>query len=502
MAGNMQNGKNKGVNLLNRTIDDVDLGRKAPQNIEMEKALLGALIVDGENCLSEVEDLITHESFYLPSHQLIYSAIVKISDANASIDLLTISQKLSEMGVLESCGGPQYLMELSNVVVSSANAPFHATIVAQDYIRRGIIRNCSEAIKRAYDNTDDAFDNMDTLEEKNMALIPDAGSGEPVDGIEAHSECLETIARLKELGSKNIITGVDTGYKRLNEMTAGFQPSDLIILAGRPGSGKTAFSLCQLLTLNKNKGNAKKGVFFSLEMPTSQIMMRMISNVTEIDFSRLKNGNVTDDEYRRIASCSDKFSNIIIDDTPTMSITALKRKVKKITKSNEIEFIVIDYLQLLMPPKDAKRGNREQEVSQISRGLKIMAKEMGKPIIALAQLSRSSEQRTDKRPLLSDLRESGSLEQDADLVIFLHRPDYYDKEARDKDGNSLVGSAEIIVAKNRNGSTDTAIVEFRGEIMKFKDYGTEEHSYQPAIVKSITKQEDFDAKFIGEDEDF
>lgn len=485
--------KKQPLNLLAKRIDEVDLGRKAPQSVDMEKAVLAAIIIDKDG-IDVATEILKPESFYLPSHQKIFEAAIKIADRLEPIDLSIIGEQLSRDGSLELAGGVQYLIELTNTVVSSANLEFHCRIVAQKYIQRELIRLSHETIKDAYTPTKDVFDVIDRIENQVSGLFSDSVI-DPRDGVELFDECLEYVAELKA-NPKDGMHGLNTGISELNEITGGWRNGDLIILAGRTSMGKTVAALNQLVA------NNGVSAFFSLEMPSQQIMFRLMSSQSKIHYSSIERGIMSDADFNKLISSRSVFERIIIDDSHSMTLNTLKRKIRKIKRTNDLKLVVIDYLQLLM--SNEKRGNREQEIAQISKGLKIIAKEMDIPVIALAQLSRAVETRTDKRPMLSDLREGGSIEMDADVVMFAYRAEYYDKEAKDEEGNSLKGIIEFIVAKNRNGATGVAKARFTGEIMKIDDFKNEVISLIPPAsnYKAITSTPEFEKSFLGDEDAF
>lgn len=470
--------KKTSLNLLTKRIDDVDLGRKAPQSIEMEKAILAAIMID-KDAIDTVREILSEASFYLPSHQKIFSASLKISSRHEPVDIALLAEQLSKDGVLEMCGGPGYLIELSNTVASSANVEFHSRIVAQKFIQRELIRLGNDVIKHGYDSTKDVFETLDETESKIYQLSENYTSEDPVNTSQVLGGALRDLQQRMDKSLNNELQGVETGFKQLNELSGGWQKGDLIIVAGRPGMGKTAFTL----TLARNAAVManQTAVFFSLEMPTNQLMMRLISSESDVEQEKIRRGTINQAELAQVTSKMDKLNkvNLFFDDTPGLSVMDFRKKVRKIKRAHEnLGLIVIDYLQLMTVNMIEGNGkiisNREQQIAFISRSLKSIAKELEVPIIALAQLSRQAENRgtstKPSKPMLSDLRESGSIEQDADMVIFLYREAYYDKEARDADGNSLEEVATISVAKNRNGRTDSFNARFIGKYVKYCDW--------------------------------
>jgi len=439
-------------------------GKVQPQAVDVEEAVLGAIMLD-KDALPVVMDILQPESFYKESHQLIYKAMRRLFEKTQPVDLLTVSDQLRTNGDLEKVGGPYYLVELTNKVASAANLEFHARIISQKFIQRELIRVSTEVIRDAYEDTTDVFDLLDQAEkglfditEKNMKR------GSESMGTLA-SKALKQLEALSE--REEGLTGVPTGFTELDRLTSGFQPSDLIILAARPGMGKTSFvlALARNAAMDFNKGVA----IFSLEMSNVQLVQRIISLEAEISGSKLRTGQLEDYEWQQLQSVIERVSEIpiYIDDTPGINIFELRAKCRRLKMQHDIQMVIIDYLQLMSGGSENKKGNREQEVSAISRGLKAMAKELNVPVIALSQLSRAVEVRGgSKRPQLSDLRESGSIEQDADIVSFIYRPEYY-SILEDEEGQSLRGVGEVIVAKHRNGALKSVRLKFVDEFAKF-----------------------------------
>lgn len=490
-------------NNLTKRIDEVDMGRKAPQSIEMERAILSAIMIDKE-AIDTVREILTENSFYLPSHQKIYTAALKISSRNEPVDIGLLAEQLSKDGVLEMAGGPAYLIELSNTVASSANVEFHSRIVAQKYIQRELIKLGNDMIKNGYDATKDVFETLDDSESKIYQLSENYTSDDPINTSFVLSEALSALQERMNKSLNQELQGVDTGFKQLNELSGGWQKGDLIIVAGRPGMGKTAFTL----SLARNAAvKGKTAVFFSLEMPTNQLMMRLISSEAEVEQEKIRRGTINQAELQQVTSKMDKLNkvNLFFDDTPGLSVMDFRKKVRKIKRDHGLDLVVIDYLQLMTVNMVEGSGkiisNREQQIAFISRSLKSIAKELEVPIIALAQLSRQAENRGSStkpsKPMLSDLRESGSIEQDADMVIFLYREAYYDKEAKDQDGNSLEEVATISIAKNRNGRTDSFNARFVGKYVKYCDWSDDMVSSNARFSEiKNTKSDDFDTPIM------
>jgi replicative DNA helicase len=484
-------------NLLGKKIKDVDLGKKAPQNIEMERAVLSALMLDKE-AMDLVNEILDVESFYLPNHQTVYAAAKKIYSRNEPIDIGILADQMLKDGTLEMVGGPAYLIDLSNVVGSSANVEFHSRIVAQKYIQRELIRLGNKVIEDSYDSGRDVFEVLDETEQSLYKLADNYTSKDPSIISSILIEAIEQLKGRILTAKDNKIQGVQTGFEKLDRITGGWQKSDLIIVAGRPGMGKTAFTLA--LARNAAVLDKKSVAFFSLEMSTGQILQRLISSETEIEQTKIQRGTLSPAELEIITTKIGNLNkaNLYIDDTAGLSVMDFRKKVRKIKRERGLDLIIIDYLQLMTGNVNEGKGkaitNREQEIAYISRSLKAIAKELEVPVIALAQLSRQTEQRSGsgkKRPLLSDLRESGSIEQDADMVIFLYREEYYNREnPEDADGNSLKGLAEIIIEKHRNGETDTVLARFVGQYIKYCNYDENGINYESSNFSKPSMNED------------
>lgn len=438
-------------------------GRMMPQALELEEAVIGALLVDRDGFPSVVE-ILNESTFYKDSHRTIYSVMSDLFEKSQPIDLLTVHEALKKTKQLEEIGGLNYLLELSNRVASAANLEYHARIVQQKYIQRELIRVSNESIKNSYEDEKDIFELLDDAE-RNLYEITDGNLSTSYEKLSAvAAKARKEIEAMSLKGDS--ITGVPTGFDDLDNLTSGWQRSDLIIIAARPGMGKTAFTL----SLARNAALAGKGVaIFSLEMANTQLALRIISMESDINSRTLRNGQLNEQEHSRMNSALDRMSElpIFIDDTPGINIFELRAKCRRLKQNHDIEMIVIDYLQLMTGAPNGKSGNREQEISSISRALKGLAKELNVPVIALSQLSRSVETRGgSKRPVLSDLRESGAIEQDADIVTFIYRPGYYEME---DDIDVPQDLAEIIIAKHRNGGLDTVNLRFVPEYVRFEN---------------------------------
>jgi replicative DNA helicase len=468
----------------NETPPDLGYGKLQPQAIPLEEAVLGAVMLD-KNALPIVLDILRPDSFYVEGHKMIYAAMLRLFEKSQPIDLLTVTEGLKKSGELEAIGGPYYLVELSNKVASAANIEFHARIIAQKFIQRELIRVSTNIIKDSFEDTTDVFDLLDSAEQGLFEIAENNMS----KGYETMgSLATKALKMLEELKNKEDgLTGIPSGFTNLDRLTSGWQPSDLIILAARPGMGKTSFvlSLAKNAALDFNKPVA----VFSLEMASIQLAQRLISMEAQISSSKLRNGQLEEYEWQQLHSAFEKVSEIpiFIDDTPAINVFELRAKCRRLKMQHDIQLVIIDYLQLMTSSADShKGGNREQEISSISRALKALAKELNIPVIALSQLSRAVEVRGgSKRPQLSDLRESGAIEQDADIVSFIYRPEYY-QILEDEEGNSLKGIAEIIIAKHRNGALDTVKLKFVDKFARFDNLDDLDlGSYDPFEDKPI-----------------
>jgi len=455
------------------------LGKLPPQAVDLEEAVLGALMLE-KDALSSVIDILKPEVFYVDKHQRIFHAIHVLFEKSSPVDILTVTAQLRQQGELEMIGGAYYITELTNRVASAANIEFHSRIIIQKFIQRELIRISTEVINSAYEDTTDVLDLLDKAE-KNLFDIAQNNlrrDSRKMDDI-LH-ETLKEIEAMKD--KKDGLTGVASGFTELDRMTSGWQKSDLVIIAARPAMGKTAF----VLTCARNAAVdfAKPVVVFSLEMSSVQLVNRLISGETEIEQEKIRKGRLEEWEWQQIHSKIGRLeaAPLIIDDTPALNIFEFRAKCRRLKSQHDIQLIIIDYLQLMQGKgSDGKGGgNREQEIGSISRALKSVAKELNVPVIALSQLSRAVENRPggSKRPMLSDLRESGSIEQDADMVLFLYRPEYYGL-TEDEDGSPTQGVGEVIIAKHRNGETGRVRLKFVGKYVKFTDLDQGMDSFPP-----------------------
>ena len=455
--------KKPAVRTFTKPNDLSGVGKLPPQAVDLEEAVLGALMLE-KSPLNDVIDIIHRpDIFYKDAHKKIYEAIQELFSASESIDILTVTQKLRANGEIDAVGGPYYISQLTNRVASAAHAESHARILVQKFILREMIRISGKVIQNAYDETTDIFNLFDEAESELFAVA----EGNIRKDYESMASLLFKAqneienAMLKEDG----VNGVATGFTDLDRITSGWQKSDMIVVAARPGMGKTAFVLS--MARNVAVDYQHPVAIFSLEMSSIQLVNRLISGEAEIPAEDIRRGNFSKKEFEQFFERTKQLSEapIYIDDTPALSIFELRAKCRRLKQQHDIQLIIIDYLQLMS--SGGKGGNREQEISNISRSIKEIAKELNVPIIALSQLTRSVETRGgDKRPMLSDLRDSGAIEQDADIVSFIYRPEYY-QLTEWPDGTPCTSQAEIIVAKHRNGSLKDIRLKFLGKYAKF-----------------------------------
>jgi replicative DNA helicase len=476
-------------------------GKLPPQAVDVEEAVLGALMLERDAYIT-VADIIDTPSFYKEEHQKIFDAIKKLSGKEKPVDLLMVTQELKDREQLDEIGGPGYITQLTRRVASAAHTEFHARIIAQKFIQRELIRVSSEIQTKSYDDTIDVDDLID-FSESSLFKVAEGNIKKETRPIKP--VLIEAIHQIeKARNQKDGLSGVPSGFTSLDRITSGWQRTDLIIIAARPAMGKTAFvlSMARNIAVDHNRPVA----IFSLEMSSIQLVNRLISAETELGAEKIKTGRLEEYEWQQLNQRIKALDNapLFIDDTPALSIFELRAKCRRLKMQYKIEIIIVDYLQLMTAGTDT-RGSREQEVSMISRSLKAIAKELDVPIIALSQLNRSVESREGKRPQLSDLRESGAIEQDADIVTFIHRPEYFGI-TEDDSGNSLLGVAEIIIAKHRNGATADVHLRFKKELAKFMDlegqfssgFGGEAQTFS----SKMNKDEDSTAAGISSNDSF
>lgn len=443
-------------------------GKVPPQAPELEEAILGAIMLEKDKLAEVLEIIQSPECFYGPANQKIYASIRRLFDKGMPVDLLTVTEELRKSDELELVGGPYYLTNLTMNVVSSAHVESHARIVMEKFIQRELIRISGEIIGSAYEDSTDVFDLLDKAE-SNLYEITDNHLRKNFTSLK--DVLVRTVQEIEEAkNKKDDLTGVPTGFTDLDKLTSGWQKTDLIILAARPAVGKTAFCLNLTMNAAMHAGEPFPVAFFSLEMGAGQLVKRMLAAVTEVSMDAITKGRMQEHEFVQMTQRMNKLATapIFLDDQAALNIFELRAKARRLKQKHDIKLIVIDYLQLMQGSIE-KGGNREQEISKISRDLKQLAKELEVPIIALSQLNRSVESRKESKvPQLSDLRESGAIEQDADMVMFLYRPEYYGIN-NDEMGQPIEGETHIHVAKHRNGSTDTVKVRFIKEYQKFTD---------------------------------
>lgn len=435
--------------------------RIPPQNIEAEQAVLGAMMLEHNAVVAAMEKLRPGD-FYREVHRTIFEAMEHLHHDNKEVDVITLPEELRRMKKLDDVGGLEYILSLPNLVATAANIEYHANIVAEKALARNIITTCTELTSEAYDGEKEPEDLLDDAERRILQISESKRRGDFAPVGVVVEETLDKITKLYE--NKAGITGLPTGFRDLDRLTSGLQPSDLILVAARPSMGKTAFTLN--IAQNVGVKQHKTVAFFSLEMSQEQLVQRLLCQIAHIDSQKLRTGQLnSDDEWTKLTDACDKLyqAPIYIDDTPGISVTEMRSKARRLKAEHGLDLIIVDYLQLM---QGRNSESRQQEISEISRSLKALARELKVPLIALSQLSRSVESRQDKRPMLSDLRESGALEQDADIVSFLYREDYYDKETENQH------ITEIILAKHRNGPVGSVKLYFKGEYTLFLNLDT------------------------------
>lgn len=441
-------------------------GKLPPRDTDLEEVVLGALMLE-KDAYMNVCDILTPDSFYDPKNQKIYEAISNLGLNQRPIDMMTVTEQLRINKTLDFVGGPIRITELTARVYSAANIEYHAKIIAQKYLARRLITFASNIETQAFDESNDVDDLLQEAEGKLFEISQTHLKREVTQVDPVLNLALEQIQTAANTSTG--LSGLQTGYNDLDKMTSGWQNSDLIIIAARPAMGKTAFvlSMAKNMAVDYNIPIA----IFTLEMANVQLVKRLISNVADLEGEKIKSGQLSDDEWDRLNErIRGVFSSpLYLDETPGLSITELRTKARRLVRERGVRMIMIDYLQL-MNASGMKLGSREQEVSTISRSLKALAKELDIPIIALSQLNRSTETREDKRPVLSDLRESGAIEQDADIVCFIHRPEYYNKSGEDANGNDIRGLAELIVAKHRSGAVGDVKLRFVSKFARFENW--------------------------------
>ena len=454
-----------------RSVEDSTFDRVPPQSMEAERAVLGSVMIDND-CMGKVVEILEASHFYKSVHRIIFSAARSLYEQNEPVDLITLSEELKRLKKLEEVGGGYYLTELAEAVASSANVEHHARIVLERYLMRKLIEESAAIAKDCYDATEDVYEIIDHSEQRIFGLSENRLRKTFQHIAPIMHDAFETIESFHE--RKGMVTGVATGYTKLDELTSGFQKAELIIVAGRPSMGKTAVSL----NIARNVAVESKIPvgFFSLEMSNRQLALRLLCAEARVDAHGVRTGKLDDKEWQKLSMSAGALTEapIYIDDTPGMGVLELRAKARRLKKEQDVGLIFIDYLQLMQGPKGAE--SRQQEISMISRSLKALAKELDVPVVALSQLSRAVEVRGgERRPMLSDLRESGAIEQDADVVLFIYRPEVYGKKT-DEQGNPLEGKAEVIIGKQRNGPVGTIHLNFIKRWARFENPAFEEEA--------------------------
>jgi len=435
-----------------------DLTRVPPHSVESEQSILGSILLD-KDAMITVAEIISPDDFYKETHKIIYESMVSLNNKSEPIDIITLTEELKGKGHLTDVGGISYITSLSTIVPTTSNVKYYTDIVKEKSVLRKLIKASNDIIKLGYEKSTKIEDVIEQAEKKIFDISQEKASDDfkPINEV-----LMDTYDMIEQLyTNKSDVTGVTTGFKDLNKKINGFQRTDLILIAARPAMGKTAFSL-NLVQNAAIKGNASVAVF-SLEMSKEQLVQRMLASQSSVDLKKIKTGTLGDSDWPRIIDAMAVLSDtkIHIDDTPGIKISELRSKCRKLKIEQGLDLVLIDYLQLM--EGDGRNESRQQEIAQISRSLKILAKELNCPVIALSQLSRAPEQRADHRPMLSDLRESGSIEQDADIVMFLYRDEYYNADSESKN------ICEVIISKNRHGETGSVELVWLGEVQRFGD---------------------------------
>ncbi|MDA3615856.1 replicative DNA helicase [Polluticaenibacter yanchengensis] len=457
-----------------------------PQARDLEEAVLGAIMLE-KGAFDTASEILKPECFYVDAHQYIFRAMLALQQKNMPIDILTVVEELRSNDLLNAVGGPYYVTKLTNTVTSSAHIETHCKILIQKFIQRELIRISSEITKESYEDSADAFGLLDDAEGKLFDLTNSYVKGNYED---IGNVLVQSVNRIEELRNKKEgISGVPSGFVDLDKITNGWQPTDLVIIAARPAVGKTAFALNLARNAAMNPVNPTPVGVFSLEMGNAQLVQRILSAQSDVHMEKISRGTLEDHEMEQLYSKGVKALSdapIYLDDTASLNIFELRAKCRRMVSRNNVGMIIIDYLQLMSGGGEHK-GNREQEISSISRALKGLAKELKIPVLALSQLSRAVESRKEgnKIPQLSDLRESGAIEQDADMVIFIYRPDYYDMD-NNENGESVKGETHIKIAKHRNGSLDTVKLRAMLHVQKFYDWEQDNDSFGPGLPSNFT----------------
>ncbi|MBS4027266.1 MAG: replicative DNA helicase [Ignavibacteriales bacterium] len=465
-------------------------GKVLPNALDVERAVLGAILLE-QNALNRVLDVVNEEVFYSPAHRKIFQAMMELNKRGSPIDLVTVTESLESKQSLEEIGGAYYISELTQSVTSAANLEAYGHILLEKAILRGIISNSNEAISIAYSEKEDALTLLDRTEQRIFELSQHRLKRTAVEMHLAVQRVMEKLDKMHD--QHDGITGVPTGFSELDNLTGGFQNSDLIIIAGRPSQGKTAFALNIARNASMYEERRTPVAFFSLEMSLEQLVLRLIASESLVDQNLLRRNKLPNEDWKLVTRAVGRLadSKLFIDDSPTMTIMEIRAKARRLKAEHNIGLIIIDYLQLVKT--DERIESREQQIALISRSLKALAKEIDVPVVALSQLNRATEQAKERRPQLSNLRESGAIEQDADVVIFVHRPESYGMtEITDKKGNKIPseGKAEIIIGKQRNGPTDDILLTFEKRWMSFKSIDWYRSDASPMPTHGIPSRED------------
>jgi replicative DNA helicase len=442
-----------------------DIRKIPPQNLEAERAVLGSILVDNE-AIYGVMELIEPSSFYQPSHRLIFSTMLELSERGQPIDIITLSDRLRSAGSLDQAGGPDYIPSLADEVPTSAGVNNYAKIVKEKAILRRLIETATEIVQDCFDTPGEVDQLLDEAERRMFAVSEQRIQSGFLSMREIVKSSFKTIESLYE--KKETVTGVATGYKDIDDLTSGLQSSDLVIIAGRPSMGKTAFALN--VAQNAALVHGKIVALFSLEMAKEQLVMRMLCSEARVNAHSLRSGFLSQTDWPKLTTAAGRLAdaNIFIDDSPAISAMEMRAKTRRMKADKGLDLIIVDYLQLMSGR--TRSDNREQEISEISRSLKALAKELSVPVVALSQLNRGVESRHDKRPILADLRESGAIEQDADVIIFIYRDEVYNKDSMEK------GVAEIIIGKQRNGPVGTRKLTWLDKYTRFEDLSDRDFS--------------------------
>ena len=432
--------------------------RVPPQNIEAEQAVLGAMLLKKE-AVAEASSILKAEDFYRETHRLVFETMQDLAKEGMGVDMVTLTERLRKKDIMEKVGGVAFITALANAVPTAANLAYYAGIVAEKAQLRKLINAATEIASSAYEDSEDVAELMDKAEKSILAAAAGRSNSSFVQMKDALLNTFQSIEKIYE--SKGGLTGISTGFADLDKLTTGLQASDFILVAARPSMGKTAFTLN--IAADVALRSKKSVAFFSLEMSAGQLVQRMLCAEGGVDSQKVRVGQLADKDWEKIIAAADRLSQapIYIDDTPGITVMDLRSKARRLKAEHGLDLVIIDYLQLMQGRASKNSDNRQQEISEISRSLKALARELDVPVIALSQLSRSVESRQVKKPMLSDLRESGSLEQDADIVMFLYREDYYDPDTENKN------ITDVIIAKHRNGPVDTVQLFFQKEFTKF-----------------------------------